>query len=119
MEVPLDGVLYISTPLNGYKLSNDLVLSVEEMVGKKYFSISSGPFTSYSRLEPWPEDSGSQGIVAACGDGCFSVHSKLTEKSRETRHVLLFCQYIADMFSSLLILISTVIIYRLDLMDLL
>lgn len=87
MEVPQDGVLYVSAPVNGYKLANDLVMSVEEMVGKKYFSISSGPFTSYSRSEQWPEDLGYQGIVASCNDGYFSIHSKFAEKSRELRYV--------------------------------
>ena len=103
-EIAQDGVLYTSVPFSSVKNPTQLVTSVKDMVGKKFFSISSGPFLASSRSEVNPEDAGSQGIIASCEDGCFVIHTKYLEKSRDLRFafryksqlVFTHCLYTSD-----------------------
>jgi len=79
-----DGVLYTSIPINGIERgSNECLLLVDEMVGKKFFSINPGPYFPHTRSDDLkPEDAGLQGVIAACEDGCYSVSAMLVDSER-------------------------------------
>lgn len=86
MSTAQDGILYTSIPLGGLKNESEMVALVDDLVGKKFFSINSGsylPFSSISAAEIIPDEAGLQGVIASCDDGCYSVHTELIEKLQE------------------------------------